>query len=516
MANTRPFTYNDGSPILGTSQSGDLAYGDLNPVNGGPDYSQNPGGKKWWMGPDEDNRYIIGKDVPAMNHPTSTPEGNIGSVRFWGTDTESDLEFLFWFNRLPGRNGLGEVGDPSIAYQWLITNGYFTNYPPVFRELASIFIYQSPTASTPRALGVLYSSANDKLFFNTENDNSSGAKSYGNFNIPNWTTEIANISGSSNTTKHYSGSSYNNQWLPSQLRSGNSFIRSGFMALDDTNDFLFVQGGEGGKGIIKYDISVNPPTIDASGVNNIPSGIYTKIAHEESSNLVISTNGNDSSNNNDGWIFDADDLSFEGYLRKSNNTIISKTRFATSGPSGYLLLTRELATDYYIFKLDKVSDPYKAIDNGQLNGNYTRERDTPQPIWVASKNKWYVPYRKQHTVDKNVFVSSGLDVIDGTTFNRTSYSFGSTQNKLPVKQLVKDPVFFLYDSARDYFWTTDPVNRGIIAIDGDDYSTVITSETSGIAAGQQQSAVLAEDNIVIVRPSGGNPIQVFDLDSLTQ
>ena len=38
MANTRPFTYNTGSTISGTNQIGNLAYGTLNDVNGGPNY----------------------------------------------------------------------------------------------------------------------------------------------------------------------------------------------------------------------------------------------------------------------------------------------------------------------------------------------------------------------------------------------------------------------------------------------------------------------------------------------
>ena len=516
MANTRPFAYNPGSLIPNTSQSGDLAYGDLNDVNGGPNYSDNPGGVKWWMGPDEDNRYIIGKDVPAMNHPTSTPEGDIGSVRFWGTDSESDLEFLFWFNKLPGRSGLTEVSDPSIAYGWLIANGYYTNYPPVFSELATLFIYQSPVQSTPKALGVLYSPSNNKLFFNTENNHNSNNETYGNFNIPNWTTEIANITGSSNTTKHYSGSSFSTQWLPAQQKPGGNYISSGFMALDDVDDFLFVQGGPGGVGIIKYDISVNPPTIEASNTDdNNANGDYTKIAHERTSNLVISTNGNDSGANNRGFLFDGDDLSFISYLKKSTGTIINYTRWATPGPAGYILLTRESATDYYIFKLDKATDPYRAVDDGSLNTGYLKERDTAQPIYVASKNKWYVPYRKSNSVGKNVNVSLGLDIIDGVTFNRTSTSFGTTQNTTNGKRIVRDPAFFLYDSVRDYFWTTDPIFGGIIAIDADTYSTEVTSNTSGIIAGQQQSATLAENNIILVRKGNENPIKIFDLTSIT-
>ncbi len=518
MANTRPFTYNNGSPISGTNQIGDLAYGDLNDVNGGPDYSQNPGGKKWWMGPDEDNRYIIGKDVPAMNHPTSTPEGDIGSVRFWGTDTESDLEFLFWFNRLPGRAGLGSVSDPSTAYTWLLSNGYFTNYPPVFSEFGTFYTYDSPTDSTPQAIGILYSSANNKLFIDTDNEGSANSKDDGNFVINNWTSTLANtISGS---TVHYSGSSYSNQWLPSATQNGGSKrITSGFMAIDDIDDFLFIQGksdssAQNGKGIIKYDISVNPPTIEVSSSIDVPAGEFTKINHEHSSNLVISTNGADSGDNNRGFLFDGDTLDFEGYLLKNNSSIITSTRWAIPGPSGYILLTRELASDYYIFKLNSATNPNKAIDNGLFGEGYYIDRDTPEPIYVPSKNKWYVPYRKNSiNTPPNATRSQGLDVIDDTTFNRTSYTFGSSQNTTGTNVRIEKPLFFLYDSIRDYFWTISPF-KNIIAIDADDFSTQVTTETNGVVVGQLQSAVIVDDKLILIRRDSGNPIKIFDLASL--
>ena len=109
----------------------------------------------------------------------------------------------------------------------------------------------------------------------------------------------------------------------------------------------------------------------------------------------------------------------------------------------------------------------------------------------------------------------GLDIIDGVTFNRTSTSFGTTQNTTNGKRIVRDPAFFLYDSVRDYFWTTDPIFGGIIAIDADTYSTEVTSNTSGIVAGQAQSATLAENNIILVRKGNENPIKIFDLTSIT-
>ncbi len=120
MATTTPFTYNDGTYIPGTEQVGDLAVGLVL-----QDYSGNPGGEKWWMGPDEDNRYVIGKDVPTEDWPTQIPEGDIGSVRFWATSTESDSEFIVLTNRV----GSQSFTTISECLNWINTNGYWTNYP---------------------------------------------------------------------------------------------------------------------------------------------------------------------------------------------------------------------------------------------------------------------------------------------------------------------------------------------------------------------------------------------------
>lgn len=129
MAKARPFTYNNGSQIEGNAQIGNLAYGALNPTNSGPNYSGNPGGKKWWMGPDEDlDKYYIGKDVPTMDHPTPVPEGDIGSVRFWSS-AKNDSAFIARVNTLPARVGQTPFTTVFECLTWFTDNGYWTNYP---------------------------------------------------------------------------------------------------------------------------------------------------------------------------------------------------------------------------------------------------------------------------------------------------------------------------------------------------------------------------------------------------
>ena len=118
MAN-RPFTRNTGSLIEGTLQIGNLAVGVTN-----QDYTLNPGGKQWWDGPQEDSAYIIAKDFPSENKGSKI--GNIGTVEFWGGNKTTSA-FLNTVNTLPTRSGETDFTDINDAYDWLITNGYWSN-----------------------------------------------------------------------------------------------------------------------------------------------------------------------------------------------------------------------------------------------------------------------------------------------------------------------------------------------------------------------------------------------------
>jgi hypothetical protein len=83
MATTTPFAYNPtASPIAGTSQVGTLAVGITD-----QDYSINPGGVSWWMGPDEDLGYVIAVPVSGNTQPTNVPEDALFlSPTYKGTD----------------------------------------------------------------------------------------------------------------------------------------------------------------------------------------------------------------------------------------------------------------------------------------------------------------------------------------------------------------------------------------------------------------------------------------------
>jgi hypothetical protein len=118
MPTARPFAYNTGSTIDGTDQIGDIAVG-----RDPQDYSLNPGGVRWWNGPDEDSTYIIAYPQPNGLHPT--PEGNTtASVGFWGDKTKTDAGFLSLVE-----NKLGQTFESAFAAKgWLSDQGYWSSY----------------------------------------------------------------------------------------------------------------------------------------------------------------------------------------------------------------------------------------------------------------------------------------------------------------------------------------------------------------------------------------------------
>jgi hypothetical protein len=117
MPTTRAFAYNPAqATISGTTNIGTLCVG-VSALN----YGGNPGGLTWWMGPDEDNSYVIAKDVPTADFPT--PVGNVGNVQFWRCSNNSS-EFTNLVTLISGTT----QASASAAQSWLSTNNYWTNY----------------------------------------------------------------------------------------------------------------------------------------------------------------------------------------------------------------------------------------------------------------------------------------------------------------------------------------------------------------------------------------------------
>ena len=121
---TTPIAYNPSLfPIPGTSQIGDLAIGITD-----QDYSVNPGGVKWWNGPDETIGYVIGIPIPDNSQPTPI-SGVTASVAFYRSEYLTNESFLNLSNYIGGENGQPPFTTASQAQNWLINNGYWSSYP---------------------------------------------------------------------------------------------------------------------------------------------------------------------------------------------------------------------------------------------------------------------------------------------------------------------------------------------------------------------------------------------------
>jgi len=123
MATTRPFAYNTGGPISGTTNFGStLISGDIE-----VDYSEDYGGVKWWMGPDEDLGYVIGNSRPGGQ---PIPSGATGTAQlgFWRSKFKTNESFLELANYIGAKNGQPPFANTTDAENWLNSQGYFSSY----------------------------------------------------------------------------------------------------------------------------------------------------------------------------------------------------------------------------------------------------------------------------------------------------------------------------------------------------------------------------------------------------
>ena len=120
MATSRPFAYNTGSTISGTSQIGDLAIGV--PVDG---FAST--GLQWWNGPDEELGYVIA--YPQSGNTQPTPGGGFASVQFWRSPILDEGTFILlseWISRKYSTQQTFISGDD--AKTWLNNNGFWTSW----------------------------------------------------------------------------------------------------------------------------------------------------------------------------------------------------------------------------------------------------------------------------------------------------------------------------------------------------------------------------------------------------
>jgi hypothetical protein len=121
MSTNRPYAFNTGTTINGTMQVGNIAIG-IDAM----DYSTNPGGVKWWMGPDEDLGIVFGIYVPEYNH--STPVGNIAGIQFWRSRGSANSTVLSTINLIARKKGQSVFNNIDDARNWLTLSGYSASW----------------------------------------------------------------------------------------------------------------------------------------------------------------------------------------------------------------------------------------------------------------------------------------------------------------------------------------------------------------------------------------------------
>ena len=115
MATSRPFAYNTGSAISGTTQVGSLAVG--TPSSG---FTSSP---QFWNGPDEDLGFVIAQPISGNTQPTPI-SGVTASLGFNRTTGFSDSEFVSLANRIANQSYTTALQ----ASTGLTSLGYWNSY----------------------------------------------------------------------------------------------------------------------------------------------------------------------------------------------------------------------------------------------------------------------------------------------------------------------------------------------------------------------------------------------------
>lgn len=123
MVISKPFAYNTGGPISGTTQYDGIVVGNIE-----VDYSSNYGGIKWWGGPNEELGYVIGNARPGGQPVPVGVTGGPAYVGFWRSKLLTDVSFLNIANYVGRKNSQPPFETTNDAVIWLNSNGYYTSY----------------------------------------------------------------------------------------------------------------------------------------------------------------------------------------------------------------------------------------------------------------------------------------------------------------------------------------------------------------------------------------------------
>ena len=150
MAFARPFAYNPGSEISGTTQLGNLSMG--TPITG---FTSSP---QFWNGPDEDAGYIIAIPVSGNTQPTEI-SGVTASIGFYGTSGFSDVEFIQLAEIVSNEFGNPQTfANASDASTWLTANGFFNSFVPTpgITSTPTLTPTGTPLGTTPTPTPTMY------------------------------------------------------------------------------------------------------------------------------------------------------------------------------------------------------------------------------------------------------------------------------------------------------------------------------------------------------------------------
>jgi hypothetical protein len=121
MPKSRPFSYNTGSTINGTTQNGTI-------IRGVPVTGFTPSNLVWWNGPDESLGHVIAGPVSGNTQPTPVVGVN-ASVTFFRAPNFTDEEFIKLAQGVSIRYGTPQTfSTASQALSWINANGFLTTY----------------------------------------------------------------------------------------------------------------------------------------------------------------------------------------------------------------------------------------------------------------------------------------------------------------------------------------------------------------------------------------------------
>jgi hypothetical protein len=419
MATSRQFTYGGtGAAPSGTTKTGSIWVG--TPTS--PErYDLNYGGKVWWMGPDEDNRYVIGKDVPTEDWPAKgdTPPypHDSGSVRFWASTNKTEGAFVTRVNSLPARAGQPQFDDGPQCMEWLEDNGYWTNgdFAPIDPNTfyALFRVHNSPTSNQYSEPFLDYCSAEDKMF--GWNKNMGGARANG---------IIPDVSTTAQNSLYIVSES--NQYLPTLNSSG-----PGAMCFNGSDGYMNT-----GTSILKYNASNNTVVSRVSAQHGDTTLDIRRPAFESSTNKLFVPCGQFVD------IYNTTTLSFSGS--------ISMTSYA--GHYVYEAITNTDDNEVLLYNKTKFTILNPSTNAKITTGNITGMDNIRNGKYNSAEGKYYIGGQGSNNKPKIV-------IIDASTYAVTVVEIsegGGANNNLATSIAL--------DTVRNVIWCMND-DRKIAALD---------------------------------------------------